>query len=429
MITPAYAPTATERVLPRLALDFTTGTLDPRVTMTRALNTATRVNSSGLIELVNADLPRFDFNLGVGGACKGLLIEETRQNSFINSIFSGATSGAPGATPTGWGATVVGSGANTVVSQDDEAVFSSNCVQITIDSSSRYFYGQTFSVAANTTYVVSCVVDVVLAGVILLHITFGASPSGSTITYQIDGSTVSSSTVIPVGRHTIACVLSVGATAGNASVRIGCGTVNIVSGGANVTFRRPQWETGAFATSYIPTTTTSLTRNADVVTMTGTNFSDWWRPSRGTMVVRGRQMVTTGTRPWVYINDGTADNAISLRGNGVNPELFVKATTDQVQIDMGTLAANTSQRLAGAWATNDCAASLDGGTPVVDTSAAIPTVDRMLIGSDGTNYLNGWIERIEFFDGRLIAPELQVAASQFGYRSIVGPVIYSTTIR
>jgi hypothetical protein len=44
MITPAYSPTATERVLPRMALDFTTGVLDPRVTVTRALNTATRVN-------------------------------------------------------------------------------------------------------------------------------------------------------------------------------------------------------------------------------------------------------------------------------------------------------------------------------------------------------------------------------------------------
>jgi hypothetical protein len=41
-----------------------------------------------------------------------------------------------------------------------------------------------------------------------------------------------------------------------------------------------QLEAGAFATSYIPTTTTSLTRNADVVSMTGTNFSDWYNKYR-----------------------------------------------------------------------------------------------------------------------------------------------------
>ena len=75
MITPSFALTATERVLPRLALDFTTASLDPRVTFTRALNTATRINSSGLVETVNADTPRFDYTLNPGGACKGLLIE------------------------------------------------------------------------------------------------------------------------------------------------------------------------------------------------------------------------------------------------------------------------------------------------------------------------------------------------------------------
>lgn len=85
MITPAYAPTATERVLPRMALDFTTATLDARVTIARALNTATRVNSSGYIEGVNANLPRFDFSPTSIGTCLGLLIEEARSNIILQS--------------------------------------------------------------------------------------------------------------------------------------------------------------------------------------------------------------------------------------------------------------------------------------------------------------------------------------------------------
>ena len=88
MISPAYALTATERVLPRLALDFTTGVLDSRVTVTRALNTATRTNSSGAIEIVNANLPRFDYD-PVTLVTRGLLIEETRTNLFINSLING----------------------------------------------------------------------------------------------------------------------------------------------------------------------------------------------------------------------------------------------------------------------------------------------------------------------------------------------------
>jgi hypothetical protein len=46
MITPAFALTATERVLPRLTIDFTTATLDPRIALTRTGATATRTLSS-----------------------------------------------------------------------------------------------------------------------------------------------------------------------------------------------------------------------------------------------------------------------------------------------------------------------------------------------------------------------------------------------
>lgn len=52
MIPSSYSLTATKRVLPRLALEFTTGALDPRVNVTRALNTDTIVNNSGLTEIL-----------------------------------------------------------------------------------------------------------------------------------------------------------------------------------------------------------------------------------------------------------------------------------------------------------------------------------------------------------------------------------------
>ena len=90
MITPSFALTATERVLPRMALDFTTATLDPRVTFTRTGNTATVTNSSGVIVSINADLPRFDFN-PTTLACNGLLIEETRTNLLLNSLLDGTS--------------------------------------------------------------------------------------------------------------------------------------------------------------------------------------------------------------------------------------------------------------------------------------------------------------------------------------------------
>jgi hypothetical protein len=89
MITPSYGLTATERVLPALAFDFTTGTVDPRITCVRA-GDSTRTNSSGVIELVAANTARIDYD-PVTLACKGLLIETGRTNLFLNSLINGTS--------------------------------------------------------------------------------------------------------------------------------------------------------------------------------------------------------------------------------------------------------------------------------------------------------------------------------------------------
>lgn len=90
MITPAYGLTASAISLPKLALDFTTAVLDSRITFARALNTATRINQNGLIELVNADLPRFNYD-PITLVCQGLLIEESRTNLLLNSLIDGTS--------------------------------------------------------------------------------------------------------------------------------------------------------------------------------------------------------------------------------------------------------------------------------------------------------------------------------------------------
>lgn len=62
-----------------LGFDFLSGVMPAGITFSRAGNTATRVNSSGIIEGVNADLPRFDYSI-INLTAQGLLIEEARTN-------------------------------------------------------------------------------------------------------------------------------------------------------------------------------------------------------------------------------------------------------------------------------------------------------------------------------------------------------------
>lgn len=90
MITPAYQITATERVRPRLALDFTTASLDPRVTFARSGNTATVTDNTGTIVGINADLPRFDFDPSTL-ACRGMLVELPSTNLLLNSLIDGTS--------------------------------------------------------------------------------------------------------------------------------------------------------------------------------------------------------------------------------------------------------------------------------------------------------------------------------------------------
>lgn len=189
-----------------------------------------------------------------------------------------------------------------------------------------------------------------------------------------------------------------------------------------------QLEAGAFATSYIPTTSAAVTRNADVATITGTAFSGIWRSGPGSILVRALPSTVSGTRPLVQVDDATADNIIALRGNTTNPELYIRAGgSDQATIDAGTISA-AAYRLAGAWQAGSAAASLNSGLAVNGAPASIPAVTQMRLGSDGTNYLNGHLQAVEYWPLRLSNAGLQTASSTAGYQSIIHPVSRDTII-
>jgi len=392
MITPAYALTATERVLPRMALDFTTGVLDPRVTVTRALNTATRVNSSGFVEVVNANLPRFDYD-PVTLAPKGLLIEEARTNDILYS------SGVAGI---GWQTSQAGTA--TIATTLNYSVAPDGTTTATRVIFNNNGGSGTSNLAWFAQVVLGRLIGTSYADSIWLK-----TNDNSTVTllFRDDTAARFNQLITITGTWTRFSLAGAATAAGTQCckiwIRSGVGTSTF----ADISAWGGQSETGAFSTSYIPTTTLATLRNADSVTMTGTNFSDWYNATSGAILARSHQSVITGTRPSIYISDGTANNIISLRGLAANPELYIKATTDQAQIDAGTLTANSSFGLVGAWTTDNCAAAINGGAAVTDTSATIPTVDRMLIGSDGTNYLNGQVERISYWPQRLINAEVQ----------------------
>jgi hypothetical protein len=406
MITPSFSLTATERVLPKLALDFTTAALDSRVTFTRTTgssNPATYVASTGYIASATNNQPRFDFH-PVTLACKGLLIEESRTN---NVLFSQVYNG-------GAYTFTEASAVDNSTASPDNTVTACLFSETAVTSQHSAFGNATTNVTSGTTYTQSIFAKAGTVSVIQLTFAGGGFGTSQYANFDLANGVLGTviggtATISPAANGFYRITFSATATASTAVA-----TVIVVftnnnttasrapsyagNTGSNVYLWGSQFETGAFATSYIPTTTTALTRNADVATMTGTNFSDWWQATRGGASVLATPSTVSGIRPLVQFDDNTADNIIALRGNTTNPELYiVDGGTPQAQIDAGTIAANTAYDLTGWWQTNFCAARKDNGARVEDLTATIPTVTQARLGSDGTNYLNGHLATINYY--------------------------------
>lgn len=408
MITPAYSATATERVLPRLALDFTTGSLDARVSVTRALNTATAVNSSGLVATVNADLPRFDYD-PVTLVCKGLLVEESRTNYLQYSsrpdLSPWVTVAAVSFTT---GAAVAPDGTTT-------AVYAQNT------GSGVSLFQQSVSTAVCGTGTQTCTVyaKANTANQFTLNPYFQADPEfNATFTLTGSGSTndPTNSKIQAVGNGWYRCSVTYPARAGAGTsflTRIwpnGRGS----SSATGCYFWGFQQEAGAFATSYIATpSAATVTRNADVVQMTGTNFSSWFNATEGTFYINADTYATNQApaRPTLYVSKaGTGDITFKITRPTTATGFTVADDTGAVSADIvgSALANNTFCSVVGAYKANSFAFADRGATTSTDTSGNLPTsLTTMTIGSNASAWQNGHIAKINYWPQRLTNAEVQ----------------------
>ena len=169
-----------------------------------------------------------------------------------------------------------------------------------------------------------------------------------------------------------------------------------------------QLEAGSFATSYIPTVASTVTRNADVATMTGTNFSSWYNQSEGTIVWSGDFAVNNSNR-LVSIDAGVAARTADIYGTGAGALSYYK-TSDLQQIQFGTgVALNTVFTAAVAIKLNDYIGAVNGATGGADTTTgAVAVADRLSLGHwNNSGFLNGHIRTIAYFNTRLPNAQLQ----------------------
>jgi len=409
MITPSFSLTATERVLPKLALDFTTASLDSRVTFTRttdATNPATYINSSGVIVSATNNQPRFDHD-PVTKACKGLLIEESRQNTLAysaelnNAYFEKVSSSisADAATAPDGSATA------------DKLIMANGWTTASPAAGFRRNSGTSIGAGVLSIYAKAAEHNTLA----FRNNSSGARPRVNLTTGQIISGS-DNLTINNAGDGWWRVTVSGASVSANLwwiqTDQSGDGTSGIYVWGA-------QLEAGAFATSYIPTTTTALTRNADVATMTGTNFSDWFNPSEGTFTSRYTPSMTSAAaniiRGPVIVDGGSFNESINIGVlSGQNGMRVYDGGTELVNMLRGTISANVNYQIAGAYKLNDYAVAVNGGAVTTDTSATVPTPDRLAIGRyvTGGTFFSGLIQNIMYWPMRLTNAEVQAFSKQ-----------------
>jgi hypothetical protein len=400
MITPSFSLTATERVLPRLALDFTTANLDPRVTFTRTGNTATVTNSSGYVVGINADLPRFDFN-PVTLVCRGLLIEEARTNlmTYSNAFDDNTLWGWVNLSVSSVANTNIDGTANSLKLVEDTTATVTHTIQKTVTfTSGQAFTSSVYVKKAGRRYVRMRGAN---------QTTYPALVTFDLDTGSVQSTGAGSGTITNAGNgwYRITITGTAGASVGTSlQIQLLDDSLNITytgDGTSGVYIYGAQVEAGAFATSYIPTTTTALTRNADLAQMTGANFSDWYNATQGTFLTD----VEAKAASFAAYFGGTSGNEMYTRVAASGPT-FVVVTGGSTQANFGASA--LTSKIANSYKENRFLTCTNAGTVTGDVLGTIPVVSSLTLGSAPTSSrINGTIKRFSYYSIQLTIPEVQ----------------------
>jgi hypothetical protein len=386
------------------------------VTAYTATTTQPITNYIPVLQTAAANVARFDHNPTTGESL-GLLIEEQRTNLLTYSEqFDNAA----------WTKTRSSITANTIVAPDGTLTGDKMVEDTTASNTHQVF--QPVSFTASTTYTASVFVKAAERTQIGFRSGNAAFTTPPNILFDLASLTVTvlagsvSGTINSVGNGWYRCSATVTANStasDNCIWNLGAGGTNIYTGDgySGIYIWGAQLEAGAFPTSYIATTSASVTRTIDAASMTGTNFSGWYRQDQGTLMANASGAVSTTYQVRVLsVNDGTANNRADISLNATSGVSLFTVTTggvSQAQLIGAAVTSSTTFNYAGAYSANDFAGSLNGATVQTDTSGTVPPVTQMSLGGwpGVSGNLNGHIKRIAYYPQRLTNAQLQALTS------------------
>ena len=338
--------------------------------------TATRVNSSGLIESSAVNVPRLDYT---GSTCPSLLVEPQRTNlalyseQFDNAVWTETR------------ATVV---SNATIAPDGN--LTADKLIPSIDNNTHLLQQSNIPVTAQiytaTVYAKKGEYDTVR---LFLSNLWSPNPNA---TFNLTTKSIVSTqngtakiTELTNGWFKLEITSDINAIAGsNGKLFIYGGNNGLVSfegdGTSGVFIWGAQLEAGANATSYIPTTTASVTRNLDSISKTG--ISSLIGQTEGTLYANINFKNLEANNRVLAIGDGTTNNRIViLEGSVANTFRFLITTGGVLQSDISSSSFPIGNyKIAAAYKNNDVALYINGSQIGTDNLATIPVCSNLYLG-------------------------------------------------
>ena len=359
------------------------GNLTSDATFTRA-STATYFDSAGIMQTAAINAARINY-LQDGSGLYGLQIEGARTNLLLASeTFDNNTY---------WNA-----GTNATMSSNDDTAPDGNTTadRFTADTSiTTQRREQTITVTAST------------AKSLTIFIKAGTQNTGQAQLIA-SGSSVHTLSITPTNEWT-RYELSIPSS--DTATSLICGIYPSDATGAlgdNILVWGAQLEQASFASSYIPTTTATVTRAADICTIDLTKVG-WFNDSEGAIYADiARETLDTTYSTIFSLDDGTLNNRITMAlsggaGKTTRTEINVAGVAQVAMSNVGT-AADFPIKMATAYKINDIASiANDSVSTNTDSSASIPTVTTLSMGLrlSSSAHLFGVIENMTYYPLRL----------------------------
>jgi len=406
-------------IRPSLNLDFARSrTLDPRITFSRT-TTGTYMDSDGLIKVASADEARFDHRY-VNGQLEslGLLVEEQRSNliTYSEDFDTWTKPGTPAGASISQDVTISPDGSNTA----DKIVESNTTgghgiwLGFTLPQTTTYTFS-VFLKADERTWVDvraynSTNGNQFIAKIDLENGDFLENTGGTVSLDPFSNGWWRFSGVCSFDNIYTQFFIAPIISNNNASDTsyTGDGSSGIYVWGA-------QLEVGAFPTSYIPRPDTSTaTRNPDSVSMTGTNFSDWYNQSEGTVYVsqKLRAVQDTDRNNIVYLINGGSGNDYFYNTKKGNQHIFVFGDGGTNYSRFGDGADSTDSKTAWAYdvSGDDFKAYYNGIESTTETDNNTPSATshtQLELGATVGDKYSGHISQLTYYPTRLTNAQLQ----------------------